>query len=137
MRVERLESERAGLVVGAWIGGALVAGAALAALWLRLGLPIPSCLFREWTGIPCPSCGSTRMVEALLSGDVSGALACNPLVFAGLAALGVWAVASTARVLFRLPVWRITFEPRERLRLRILAIAALVASWSYLIWRGP
>lgn len=37
------------------------------------------CLFHIITGIPCPSCGSTRSVAALLHGHIMKSLAINPL----------------------------------------------------------
>lgn len=37
------------------------------------------CLFHLVTGIPCPSCGSTRSVAALMHGELLKALAINPL----------------------------------------------------------
>jgi hypothetical protein len=36
------------------------------------------CLFKRITGIPCPSCGSTRSVLSILKGDFVGALLWNP-----------------------------------------------------------
>jgi hypothetical protein len=36
------------------------------------------CLFKRITGIPCPSCGSTRSVLSILKGDFIGALLLNP-----------------------------------------------------------
>jgi len=36
------------------------------------------CLFKQVTGIPCPSCGSTRSVLSLLRGDFADALFWNP-----------------------------------------------------------
>jgi hypothetical protein len=42
-------------------------------------LHIESCLFRKITHIPCPSCGSTRSVGALLNGEFTGAFYYNPL----------------------------------------------------------
>lgn len=36
------------------------------------------CMFKRLTGIPCPSCGSTRSVLSLLKGDFIGALISNP-----------------------------------------------------------
>ena len=37
------------------------------------------CPFRLVTGLPCPFCGSTRAVGAVLQGDLVGSLALNPL----------------------------------------------------------
>ena len=51
------------------------------------------CLFKNVTGVPCPSCGMTRSIVALLGGDVSSSLFLHPL--------GV--VVSLALLLF--PVW--------------------------------
>ena len=36
------------------------------------------CLFKHVTGIPCPSCGSTRSAISLLKGDFAGAIFWNP-----------------------------------------------------------
>ncbi len=36
------------------------------------------CLFKRITGIPCPSCGSTRSVLSILNGDLMWALLWNP-----------------------------------------------------------
>jgi hypothetical protein len=122
--------------LGALFGGVLLACAAMATVWLRLGLPRPVCHFREWTGVACPTCGSSRMVEALLSGDILGALAWNPLVFLGLAAVAVWARLSTARAVLGLPAPHFVPGPRVRLLLRLFAVAVLALGWAYLVWRG-
>lgn len=37
------------------------------------------CLFRRFTGIPCPGCGLTRGVARLLRGEVRQAFALHPL----------------------------------------------------------
>ncbi|MGA1977127.1 MAG: DUF2752 domain-containing protein [Bacteroidales bacterium] len=37
------------------------------------------CLFKSVTGIPCPSCGSTRAIIALFHGDVVKSLSLNPI----------------------------------------------------------
>ncbi|MFZ1083227.1 MAG: DUF2752 domain-containing protein [Candidatus Kryptoniota bacterium] len=36
------------------------------------------CLFKEVTGIPCPSCGTTRSLIALISGNIKESLLINP-----------------------------------------------------------
>ncbi len=43
------------------------------------------CLFKNMTGLPCPSCGITRSLLLILTGDIYSALMVNPL--GGLVAL--------------------------------------------------
>ena len=45
------------------------------------------CLIRHFVHIPCPSCGSTRSVLALMHGDLAGGLYWNPLGFVIIATL--------------------------------------------------
>jgi len=54
------------------------------------------CLFKNFTGIPCPSCGVTRSLLLLMNGKVYNAVMANPL---GLLA---------ALTLLSLPFWMIT-----------------------------
>jgi hypothetical protein len=72
--------------------------AALVGLLLYLGL-FP-CAFATVFGVPCPGCGSTRAVRALLEGDVHGAVLIHPVApftAALLAALVARAVLGHAR----------------------------------------
>ncbi|HRG38162.1 MAG TPA: DUF2752 domain-containing protein [Bacteroidia bacterium] len=51
------------------------------------------CIMKHATGIPCPSCGSTRSILAILQGNFSMALHWNPLGFLlimGLFGLPLW-----------------------------------------------
>ena len=57
-----------------------LAGALLALGALTLAASLPLCPFANLLGIPCPGCGMTRATLALLSGDVSLALAFQPLI---------------------------------------------------------
>jgi hypothetical protein len=119
--------------LGAIFGGVLLLGAGLAGVWLRFGLPRPVCLLHEWTGIPCPTCGSTRLVESLLAGDLGAALAHNPLVFLVLAGTGIWAVVSAAYWLLRRRPPELVLDPREKLALRVAVVLAVLAGWLYLL----
>ena len=112
------------------------AGLAIALLALRPVWPVAApwlrpCLFHSLTGIPCPTCGGTRSVLALLDGRVAEAASLNPLVFAatltflvgGLIAPLWTLVGGTAPSLDRpLPLW-----------LRIAVIAVVVVNWGWLI----
>jgi hypothetical protein len=58
------------------------------------------CVFARLFHLPCPGCGSTRAVLALLAGDVHGVLRFNPFgpaIALLLAAFGMQAVLSAAR----------------------------------------
>lgn len=136
MRLVRELPRASGDALGATLGAAVVAGSALAAAWFRLGLPLPVCRFRAWTGLPCATCGSTRMIDALLHGRILEAATWNPLVFCGLALLCVWSAVSFTRLAFGVPAWRLVVEPRERLALGLLVVAAVAGGWVYVIWRG-
>jgi len=43
------------------------------------GNPFTLCFIKTITGIPCPSCGTTRSIMCLAHGDVYGAVKMNPL----------------------------------------------------------
>jgi hypothetical protein len=94
----------------------------------------PLCPLHALTGVPCPTCGSTRAAVALSHGDVAAALAFNPLVT--LAAVGAFAVALAA------PVWVALRGPVPTggaggaRTLRVVVVGALLVNWLYLIVRG-
>lgn len=76
-------------------------GAALAVRLVHGDVLIfPPCFIRTHTGLHCPGCGGTRMVAALLEGDLLAALYYNPLlVLGGAALLGgiLWFILRTFR----------------------------------------
>ncbi len=54
------------------------------------------CMLKSVTGVPCPSCGSTRSVVALLEGNFFEALSLNPIGYIlaiGLFVLPIWIVS--------------------------------------------
>ena len=116
--------------------GALAVAVALFATWLRLGLPLPACEFKQWTGLPCATCGTTRLVRALAAGEFLAALSLNPLVFGGIALTVSWGVLSATRLVFGLPERRLVLGSRARSRLVVGAAIAVIANWVYLLWRG-
>jgi len=136
MRLERCAPEKARPAFVALWGGAIVAAITVVAIWMRLGLPRPICRLRVWTGIPCPTCGSTRMIESLLAGDLLDAAAWNPSVFAALVVLGAWLVIRGVRVFFGLPGWRVVTTRNERRLLLVVGGLLALVGWSYLIWHG-
>src|SRR5688572_15343005 len=51
---------------------------------IHSGIPLPKCIWREMTGVPCPSCGATRCARAIVSGSLGTAFVMNPLIFTAL-----------------------------------------------------
>jgi hypothetical protein len=112
-------------VVGVWL--ALVAGAVV--LGRLAGRTVELCLFRRLTGLPCPTCGTTRGVLALLSGRPMQAWLHNPLVFTLLA-------AAAALLAFRVLTGRslrLGLNRKQRAVAWGLLAAAIAANWLYLI----
>jgi len=136
MKLERRAAGETTPTLGVWVGGMLLLGLAGSALWFRLGLPLPGCAFREWTGLPCATCGTTRMVRALLSGDLLGAIAWNPLVSVVLASVSVWSLWSVLQLAFDLPRWRLVSDRRDCRLIGALAIAVVFAGWAFVIGKG-
>jgi hypothetical protein len=97
------------------IVGAVVLGLAA----VRPGIPFefaPPCPLRTVTGIPCPMCGMTRGVTALVHGDIARAVVLNPgallVVAFAIVLLVQWKVRR-----FVVPVWV------------IVTVLALLWSW--------
>ena len=98
------------------VAGALGVGLVLSLLPVGLG---PPCPLRSVTGLPCPLCGCTTAVRALLGADPGGAVAANPF--------GVLAVLVALLLLV---------APPAVLRVPVLAlVAAGLASWLFQLHR--
>lgn len=110
------------------------ASLALRPFWLALAPLLPACAFHRLTGIPCPTCGTTRAAVAFLHGDLRGAFAANPLA----AAAGTIFVAGTVLA----PVWAAARGPMVEIAhplprwLRVSVVLVLAAGWAYLIAAG-
>lgn len=118
----------------AWGLGAL--GVLAVVPWLEsLAALVPGCGWRALTGLPCPTCGSTRAALALSDGNVAGALAHNPLAVAGLALFVIGGVGAGLAALTRAPLPRGIHRPGGRTVAVGLAVL-VVLQWAYLLWRG-
>jgi len=111
--------------VGAW--GALILGDLFTYGWLGHHLFV--CTLKRLTGIPCPTCGSTRGVISLLHGHPIEAWKHNPLVLSVLAFLA-------AALILRVTLGRAVTVRLSRIEQGIawvLFAAAFLANWAYLI----
>lgn len=124
-----------GTPLGAIFGaiGAMAAG--LVAVVGLDRLPFPVCLVKAVSGLPCPSCGSTRALACLAHADLAGAFLMNPLAALAALAIAAWAVADLA--LLR-GGRALSLEVRQDVVpvLRVAAVVAVLANWSYLVWAG-
>lgn len=107
------------------------------AIWL-LGLdrlPYVFCTFKLMTGLPCPTCGSTRTFGRLAELDLAGALWMNPLATAGALVLVVWALWDAVLLPSRRAL-RLKLHPALVVPARVLALAAFLLNWVYLLLSG-
>ena len=131
----RLCAVRGRASLGAIFGGIGVVVAGAVALLHLDRLPFTVCLFKGLTGLPCPTCGSTRAVARLFGLDVAGALAMNPLVTAVAVVIAAWAIVDLALLPSRRSL-RLDLSPRLGHLLRALALVAFFLNWVYLILSG-
>ncbi len=121
-----------GLLVGA---GALL----WPAVTVRTGVGLP-CPLRTVTGVPCPACGLTTAAVACVRGDLSAALAANPIIL-GLGALAVAVVplvALRAAGLLRPPrPWPPAWRRVSGCTAGLLAVASWLFQWHRLGFAEP
>ena len=98
------------------------------------------CLFRQLTGIPCPSCGSTRSVLSLLHGDLIGALIWNPfglILILIMAISPVWILVDL--LVRRQSLYRFYIKSEQLLRRKwamLLFIGLVLLNWIWNIMKG-
>jgi Protein of unknown function (DUF2752) len=118
-------------------GSVLAASALVAAGWLYWRLPTPLCPLHAVTGLPCPTCGSTRAASALVRGDLAAALTWNPLMTLVMIGAALYVLYAAVVVIGNLPRLRWTPPSRSESRgIRIGVILLIAVNWGYLIWRG-
>jgi len=105
------------------------------ALWGKQIERLAFCPLRDNFGLPCPTCGGTHAVMALVRGDLGEALRQNPLIVIAALILVIWTLYAFAATLQ--PRWRrqIQLNSREWTILRFIAILFLAGIWVYEIIR--
>ncbi|MBR4675865.1 MAG: DUF2752 domain-containing protein [Victivallales bacterium] len=103
-----------------------------AIILLAYSLGIVLCPLKRFTGIPCPTCGSTRAVLRALHGDFRGAFMLQPLVMTlAVASIPVALVAVLSKRVKH--ILKVAFHHPLTWFLAALAIAA---NWVYVIMNG-
>ncbi len=114
-------------VVAVWL--ALVG----AAEWLGRAAEQPPelCLFRRVTGVPCPTCGTTRSVLAGLKGHFADAVLYNPM-------MTCVAIAALAWLILRIGFGRsviVHLGRSGRVTAWCAVITLFLLNWAYIITR--
>jgi hypothetical protein len=131
----RVRSRAGARPLGAIFGGiGLLAGAAVFFLHLDR-LPVTLCVFKGLTGLPCPTCGSTRALGRLFALDFGGAAAMNPFTTLVAVVVAAWAVVDLVLLPGRRAL-EVALSPRLGLVLRVGALVLFLANWVYLIAAG-
>lgn len=112
-------------------GAAAISAAVLRPVWLIVAPHLGSCTFRRLTGIPCPTCGTTRAALALLDFDIGAAFAVNPLAtFAGVVFIvGGWVASAWVVLRGPTPVANLRWSPRWT----AATVGVILINWVYLI----
>jgi len=98
------------------------------------------CLVRHFLHFPCPSCGSTRSVLALIQGDLTGGLYWNPLgivIFSFLLAAPFWIgydLLLKKETFYQF--FRLFEETLKRKWVAIPAIVLILLNWAWTIVKG-
>ncbi|MBA4411061.1 MAG: hypothetical protein C0397_16765 [Odoribacter sp.] len=107
---------------------------------VSLALEPGVCLFKRVTGVPCPSCGSTRSVLSILNGDIFGAILWNPfgiIIVSILLVFPVWMIGdvlSRKNTLFN--AYNRTELFLKRRWIAIPAILLVLLNWIWNIFKG-
>ncbi len=104
-------------------------------LYLFHAVPMIPCPFKEMTGYPCPTCGSTRLVLSLFHIQLLRAFLWNPALFLlGVAAVFWYGYGLASQ--FSGKKLRISFSQKECFWLKLLLLALFMVNWLYLVMAG-
>lgn len=95
----------------------------------------PGCVLKGLTGVPCPTCGSTRALVHLSHGDIVLAFLMNPLVTIALIGAVLSFLTSLITLAFDLPRITCLLTDKEKSLARAAVVMLLLAQWAYLTMR--
>ena len=102
-------------------------------VWMKPAAgPKTLCLFRNLTGVPCPTCGSTRAALAAAGGRPLEALGHNPFVVVAAGLGAAWLLLRTA---FGRAVI-LDLEARSRRAAWAAVVVLFAVNWGYVIVRA-
>jgi hypothetical protein len=113
-----------------WVAAAASA-VVLRPIWMAVAPHLRSCAFRKLTGVPCPTCGTTRTALAMLDFDLASAFQFNPLAALVGAAFIVGGAGALVWLICRWPMPSLGLEWNRWWAAVIVGIVAV--NWMYLI----
>ena len=117
--------------------GIIYGGIALLAICVGRFVPIltfaPSCILKELTGVPCPTCGATRSVVHLARGEFFASFGMNPLVSLCLVIAALAFFYSLITLCVGSPRIGVILSDREKNIVMSGTVALILANWCYLI----
>ncbi len=115
-------------------GAAAIGTLLLRPVWRVVADWLPGCVFHGWTGIACPTCGTTRAALALMDGQILSAFARNPLAAA---TAGVFLAGGPVALTWAALGWPLpALDGRLPRGWKIAIVAVILANWVYLIAAG-
>lgn len=91
------------------------------------------CPLRRYTGIPCFTCGSTRAILALASGDLKAAFLTQPLIVSLLCCIAPVAMFSFYTALLQKRLFMVSFSLTEKVILGLVLTAVILLNWIYIL----
>jgi hypothetical protein len=107
--------------------------AMIAARYLPITDMVPTCVFKAFTGIPCPTCGTTRSLVHLAHGDILGSLILNPLFSLAMITALFLFFARSAVLPFNRSRITLTLTHCEGVLLRAGIVGIFMSNWIYLM----
>ena len=118
--------------------GIIYGGIALLAICVGRFVPVltfaPSCVFRDLTGVPCPTCGATRSVVHLAHGELFASFGMNPLVSLCSVIAALVFFYSLIALMVGIPRIGVVLSDQEKNIVRLGTVALVLANWCYLIF---
>jgi len=114
------------LIIVLWLS--LVGVAAI--INYKLSNFVDLCLFKRFTGYPCPTCGTTRGIISLLHGQYINAWLYNPLVFS----IGIIVVIDLVIKFIFAKRFKISLVKKEKKIAWLFAFLIFLANWAYVIY---
>jgi len=93
------------------------------------------CAFHNFTGLPCLTCGSSRVAAAFLSGDYLSMFYYNPLVVLFCAGLCFFSLFELLKYIFNFEL-KVSVNRKIAFTARTIVITLIAANWLFLIVTG-